>query len=56
MAAVVKPQASYFGGETGSKKPDSIQFIGASIKHRWATKMLKMRKGAAAESAYDILG
>jgi hypothetical protein len=56
MAAVVKPQADYFGGETGSKKSDSIQFIGASIKHRRATEMLKMRKWAAAKSVYGIFG
>ena len=56
MAAVVKPQANYFGGETGSKEPDLVQFIGATIKYRWAAKMLKVRKRAAAESAYGILG
>jgi hypothetical protein len=56
VAAVVKPQANYFGGETRSKKPDLVQFISTTIQCRWATKAFKVGKRAASDSSYDVLG
>jgi hypothetical protein len=56
MAAIIKPQANYFGGETRSKKPDLLQFVSTTIHSRWATKAFKMGERAASNSSYDVPG